>query len=185
MTAIQPTTSATSFNALQTNTLGKIDKRLTHLTELEKSVDANTSLSADMKTQLDQKLQDELSGLQSLRQHVSSDTTAADVKADAKSMVVDYRVYKVMTPQVHLAEKFAKVEQRYDKLETRANAEASPSADALAALANAKSAFDGQNAALLQLTPQDYTADMFTQFKQAVQSANGDLNQAAQILHHA
>jgi hypothetical protein len=185
LTAIPATTSATNFTALQTDTLGKIDKRLAHLAKLEQSVEASKSLSDTDKATLEQKLQGEVSGLQGLRQHVSSDTTAKDVKADAKSMVDDYRVYKVMTPQVHMSEQLAHTEQRYGKLETKVNAEQNPSADALAALANAKSAFDGQNAALLQLTPQDYSADMFSRFQQAVQSANSDLDTAAQIVHHA
>ena len=31
----------------------------------------------------------------------------------------------------------------------------------------------------------DYSADMFSRFQQAVQSANSDLDTAAQIVHHA
>ncbi len=188
MTAIPATASATNrttVGGLQTDVLAKLDGRLDRLAKLEQSVQSSSSLSAAEKDSLVQQLQQEESGLQGLRQHVTNDTTAHDVRADAKSMVVDYRVYKVMTPKVRLAEKLAGAEQRYDKLESKVAARQDPPAGAVSALAAAKDAFDGQSAQLLAVTPHDYSPDLFSRFESAVQAANSNLETAAQVLHHA
>ncbi len=44
----------------------------------------------------------ELPGIQGLLTHVQQDTVCPELRADARTMVLDYRVYMVMTPQTHL-----------------------------------------------------------------------------------
>jgi hypothetical protein len=80
----------------------RIELRLTGLKNLRTTVDAATRLTAAHKTALTGILDHAQQGLTALNTKVTGETTAAGVKADAQSMVDDYRVFILIEPQVHL-----------------------------------------------------------------------------------
>lgn len=80
----------------------KIDARLAQLAQLQHQVDASKNLTDGDRSALGTILADEVTGLTALRSKVDRETTTAAVAADARSMIEDYRVYVVVTPQVHL-----------------------------------------------------------------------------------
>jgi hypothetical protein len=81
---------------------GGLSGRVSQLHTLTGAVAGAAALSASDAATLSTDLANELSGVTALEQKVPTDTTCADAIADAHAMVFDYRVYVVMTPQVHL-----------------------------------------------------------------------------------
>jgi hypothetical protein len=81
---------------------GLLKARVVRLERLTAQVGAARGVTAPDKAQLQSDLANELSGMQSLEQQVSGDTSCADLVANAETMVFYYRVYYVMTPQVEL-----------------------------------------------------------------------------------
>jgi hypothetical protein len=185
---VQPAgNSSTSLATLQADLLHKIDGRLRQLNKLESSVESDTTLSAADKAELEQELQHQITGLTDLRSHAANDTTEADLRADAHSMIVDYRVWKVMSPKVSTVESMDAAQHQLDTLEAQlqANPSATHATEAQQALDAATAALAGKHDALMGLMPHDYAQDMFTQFINAVNSANTDLTQASNFLAQA
>jgi Flp pilus assembly CpaF family ATPase len=185
MTAISSTHSpSTAFTAWQQRVEGKIGDRLDALTTMQQSLQANTSLSDADRQKLQSQISSDITGLQALQTKVAGDTTKSALQADTQSMIVDYRVYAVATPQVHLAEQMANQAQRIASLQARINSELHASnpdasanlADAQTQLNAAQSALQGKSDALLAVTPQDYSATLFNQYRGAVNSATAYLN---------
>ena len=80
----------------------KIDERLARLSLLHSKVDGGKRMTDSDRTTLDGILETDTSGLTALRIQVDAATDAKTLAGYAKSMVEDYRVYMVVTPQVHL-----------------------------------------------------------------------------------
>lgn len=74
--------------------------RLTRLQHIDADVGAATSLSAFASSTLQARLSTEESSINSLIAKVPTDTTRAQLQADRAAMVLDNRVYAVMSPQV-------------------------------------------------------------------------------------
>ena len=185
--AISPVRSSMTVSALQAATTAKIDKRLSRLNDLEQSLEANTTMSAAERQKLDDGLKQQVQGLTALRAKVGTETTKAALSADVHSMIVDYRVFKVDSPQVRLAERVGNEQHRLDGLEQRLAAAGSSggaqasTVDTTAvstALNAAKADLDGQADALGALTPHDYQDAMFSKFVAAVNDANSQLGSA-------
>jgi hypothetical protein len=77
--------------------------RVQQLQRDQQSVTGSTLLTPSDRATLTTDLANELAGITALSTKVPSDATCAAVLVDARSMVTDYRVYLVMTPQVHLS----------------------------------------------------------------------------------
>jgi hypothetical protein len=80
----------------------RIDARLKTLAVLKSAVGAATHLTSAHRSTLDGLLASDTSGLTALRGKVAGETTVAAVRADERSMVVDYRVYLLVVPKVRL-----------------------------------------------------------------------------------
>jgi hypothetical protein len=80
----------------------QLSDRVGQLGTLTQEVDANADLTPSDRSTLSSLLGNELPGIQTLQTQVSAATTCGAVLADAKAMVDNFRVYVVMTPQVHL-----------------------------------------------------------------------------------
>jgi precorrin-3B methylase len=65
-------------------------------------VSASRAVTASDKAELQSDLSTDLTAMQELQQEVPSDATCAALVANAETMVYDYRVYLVMTPQADL-----------------------------------------------------------------------------------
>ncbi len=97
-----PTCSPAALNAARTNALAALTRRVKRLHDLSAAVGASTGLTTADRSTLTTDIGNDLGGITALQQKVPSDTTCADVAADAQAMVVDYRVFVVMSPQAHL-----------------------------------------------------------------------------------
>ena len=184
MTGIAPTQSSpVSLATLQQTVATKISQRLTELSTLNQSLQTNTSLSATDRQQLQTEISNDVTGLQALQTKVAGETSASGVRADAHSMVVDYRVFAVEAPKVRFAERTANQEQRISNLQAKINDVQGQGTSATANLADAQTelnaaqtALQGKSDAVLALTPQDYTSGLFNQYHNATASAEAYLS---------
>ena len=82
--------------------MGRIDLRLAALRRMDQRIDACKHLTDAHSSTLSGFVDNARDGLTNLRTKVASETTVEAVRADAKSMVNDYRVFLLRGPQVHL-----------------------------------------------------------------------------------
>jgi hypothetical protein len=101
----------------------QIDGRLAALRALSTAVHDAAHLTASHKSTLSDLIAADTSGLTALRGTVAGETTVAAVRADAKKMVDDYRIYLLVVPKVHLTDALdieaaavGPLQQVYDKL---------------------------------------------------------------------
>jgi hypothetical protein len=92
--------SFATAKAVVENDLALRQQRLTNLTA---EVAAATDLTSADKATLSSSIASDTSGIDALVAKVPGDTTWAELRADAKAVVQDYRVFVVMSPQAHLA----------------------------------------------------------------------------------
>ncbi len=173
--AARPAPPAPDLTQRQAKVEKTITRRLATIGRLESGVTASTTLSADQKTALMAKLTSASDGLTALKDKISTDTSKATLKADAAAVFTDFRVYKVLAPQVNGAEKItamqaqmAQFQERLAAGQTAVNAatpgEAATTAgtlltDAGTHLTGATTALDGKLDALMALTPSAYNSD--------------------------
>jgi hypothetical protein len=91
-----------SLDAAKAAVAKRVELRLTSLKNLRTTVDGAARLTAAHKSALTGIIDHAQQGLTALATKVTAETTAAGVKADAQSMVDDYRVFVLVEPQVHL-----------------------------------------------------------------------------------
>jgi hypothetical protein len=89
------------LDAAKNAVAARIDKRLDALKRFESTLNAKQLQSAHKAT-LAKLIADQRTGLTALRTKVQGETTAAGLKADAQSMVHDYRVFLLTGPKVRL-----------------------------------------------------------------------------------
>jgi hypothetical protein len=80
-----------------------LTKRVSQLSSLSSEVNTSVFLTASDRATLGTDVANELAGIRTLQAKVPNDATCAQVGADGQAMVIDFRVYVVMTPQVHLS----------------------------------------------------------------------------------
>jgi hypothetical protein len=99
-----PRCTPASFSAAQQVVEADLSGRVTQLDALSSGVDntANHLAAGDRQTLGNAITQVELPGIQTLQSQVQQVTTCVGLRAVARSMVFNYRVYVVMTPQTHL-----------------------------------------------------------------------------------
>ncbi len=97
------TENATTFNTAKQFVEHELSLRQQRLSNLTSEVGKASDLTSADRATLTSDLASETAGIDALVAKVPNDTTWAVLKADATSMVVDYRVFVVMSPQVHLA----------------------------------------------------------------------------------
>jgi hypothetical protein len=94
--------STASLDATKKVVTARIDLRLAALNKFSVALGQAKEVSSDHRSTLTALLKDQTSGLTTLRGKVSGETTAAAVKADAKSMVDNFRVFILTGPKVRL-----------------------------------------------------------------------------------
>ncbi|BFU46882.1 hypothetical protein [Krasilnikovia sp. MM14-A1004] len=80
----------------------RIDKRLAALQRFDATLGKHGKVQAGHRATLDKLIDDQRAGLTALRTKVAGENTAAAVKADAQSMVNDFRVFILTGPKVRL-----------------------------------------------------------------------------------
>jgi len=181
--------------------------RVTQLDLLVARVNSATSLAASDKSGLLADLsQTEVPGIQALQTRVPATTTCLALRQDAHSMVYDYRVYLVMTPQTDLVmanDAAIHAEGVLSNLETVISGGIQYDAQHGTAVAGAEAAFadyqakvtaaqgltSGQSAIVLAQSPPGYpgTKVVFVEARTNLTNAVHDLHAArqdlAQIIH--
>lgn len=94
--------TAANLAAVQGDVSQGLANRVTQLSALGATVGGAGDLTAGDRSTLGSDLASELAGIQALQAKLPTDTTCASVVTDGRAMVVNFRVYVVMTPQVHL-----------------------------------------------------------------------------------
>lgn len=81
---------------------GALQLRAQELSSLETDVSNETSLPAGVRNNLSNDLTTAANGVAGLTTSVQKDTTLAALRSDASAMVLTYRVFSVVEPEVHL-----------------------------------------------------------------------------------
>lgn len=168
-----------------------LEARTKTLSRLSASVANNKHLTASDRTALQNRLSPEISGIGQLLQTVESatphNTTIAQLRADARTMIDQYRVYAVMAPQVRLTEgadtetfaelRLSNAEARIDAaIQKHKNPPTAVGAynDLVTQVSRATSATgEADIPAVLEVTPSGYPGDAG-----ALKAARNDLAQA-------
>jgi hypothetical protein len=98
----QPRCTPADLPAAKVYVEGLLKERVVTLEALTARVSASRGVTAPDKAELQADLSKDHSAMQVLQQQVPSDATCAALVANAETMVFDYRVYLVMTPQADL-----------------------------------------------------------------------------------
>jgi hypothetical protein len=101
-TAARAETKERPLAKVKTAVTARIDKRLAALQRFDATLGKATRVEAGHRATLDKLIDDQTAGLTTLRTKVAGETTAAAVKADAQSMVNDFRVFILTGPKVRL-----------------------------------------------------------------------------------
>ncbi len=177
----------------------RIDLRLATLGALKIAINGATNLSSSDKSTLSALATSDTSGLQALRTKTNAETTVAGVRADAKSMIDDYRIYMLVVPKVRFtvaadAETavIAKLQAAHDKLAALATQlgaagknvapEQAALSDMASKLSAAKSSLNGLTAGLLAAQPSPDASAMqaaVAPVRSGVKAARADLKTAA------
>jgi hypothetical protein len=185
-------------DAVKAAVTNRINLRLTALQRDTTVIGAAKNLSPDHRTTLQNLVNQDTSGLTALKAKVAGETTLDALKADATSMVDDYRVFILVGPKVRLTRAgdaelavTAKLRTVHDKLaELVAKAKAAGTdtsaaeqelADMSAALDKAGTDTNGQVDALLAISPGPDGPGIQAKVaavRSALQSGRGDLKQA-------
>jgi hypothetical protein len=160
----------TGLDRLRAEVTHRIDLRLGALTRFDAHLTGARYLTDTHVTTLRNLVATERSGLTELRTTVAGESTLAALRADAKSMVQDYRVYLLVGRQVRLTgaadagqRAISRLSDAYDRLadklaqakEDGADTTAAEAnlAEGTAALARARADLDGQVEKLLAIKP--------------------------------
>ncbi|HXW33175.1 MAG TPA: hypothetical protein VEJ87_01260 [Acidimicrobiales bacterium] len=178
--ASSPNCSPSVFSTAQQRVENELEGRVSQLEDLTNRVNASSAVTSSDKATLLSKITGiELPGIEALQTEVRGETTCVALRADAHSMVFDYRVYLVMTPETDLVlatDRAAAIEARLVGLEStisgaiarlqatagNLNGAQDAYADFEARVSAAEGLTDGQSASLLVLTPQGYPANAST-----------------------
>ncbi|MBV9933735.1 MAG: hypothetical protein JO367_05485 [Actinobacteria bacterium] len=196
-TTTAPTTTPTSAPApaatprhefaAKTKAIAAIDKRLAWLDVLTGHVNNAKNLSADHKATLLDKIDADRRGLRSLRAQIVADDDGPTFRQHAQEIVTDYRVYLLLTPQVHMTIAADGMDVAYAKLETVADKLAAQGKDVTelrAKIDDAKAHADPVPGHVLPLEPHGYpTVDkpVLDQARTDLQTARADLKAAVAI----
>jgi hypothetical protein len=178
---------APDLAARQARAEGSITRRLATIGKLETGVTSSATLSEDQKSALMATLTAASQGLTALKGKISTDSSKATLKKDAASVLTDFRVYRLLVPQVSGAERLTAMQAQAAQFQQRltdgqsAVTAATPSdattaagtllSDAGAHLTGATTALEGRLEGLLALTPASYNSD--THVVDAYRSAMG------------
>jgi hypothetical protein len=80
----------------------EINRRFVSLTDLSSKISASKVMTSSDKTALQSEIVSTRSGLTSLKATIDAETSIPALRADIVKIAADYRVYLLVTPQVHL-----------------------------------------------------------------------------------
>jgi hypothetical protein len=156
--------AAKPLDAAKKAVTSRIDKRLTALKDFTAKLGQAERVQSGHRSTLTALIGGQTTGLTALRAKVGTETTAAAVKADAHSMINDYRVFALTGPKVRLTAAIDTELAVVDKLHDRKNVD-DAKLDAIA------KSLDGRVGALLAIKPGPDGDAIRTQVKTVRQAA--------------
>jgi DNA repair exonuclease SbcCD ATPase subunit len=188
---------ATRLTTLKTKGDAEITRRQGNLNTALNKIASLTSLSAGDKSALTTEVQNEISGLTTLKSKLDNETALDAARTDVQSIITDYRVYVLVLPVARLVEAIdqltnveAKLTTLQAKIQGAADKDQSAGKDVTSIQKNitdlqaqintAQNATTGLTAKLLALKPADYNADhtVLMQYRTSVGSAETALKAA-------
>ena len=153
----------------------EIGRRFTTITALTAKITASKVLTASDSAALQSEVASTKTGLTSLKTTIDSETSLPALRADITKIAVDYRVYLLVAPQVHLisaADGVITAQARFADMNTKLAARIAAAKAAGKNTTTAQTALDAMNAAvvtavglaqplpakLLPLTPAQYNS---------------------------
>jgi DNA repair exonuclease SbcCD ATPase subunit len=109
---------ATRLTNLKTRGDAEIARRLNSLNAALGKISSLTSLAAADKTALTTEVQNEISGLGTLKTKLDAETTLAAARTDVQSIITEYRVYLLVLPAARLVEAIDRLADVENKLTT-------------------------------------------------------------------
>jgi hypothetical protein len=109
------------LDKVKTVVTARIDKRLAALKRFDTTLGKAARVQSAHRATLARLIDDQTAGLTALRTKVAGETTAAAVKADAQSMVNDFRVFILTGPKVRLTAAIDAELAVVDKLDDRSD----------------------------------------------------------------
>jgi hypothetical protein len=196
--AAAPAYAADGLTEAKRVVTAQIDGRLAALRVMSAALSEAQRLTPAHKSTLTDLIASDRTGLNALKTKVAGETTVAAVRADAASMVNDYRIYLLVVPKVHLTHALdlesaaiGALRKVYDRLVAAVAAAKQAGkdvgdADAKLAdlgtqLAAAEAAITGKVDTLLAIKPgpdADAIRGALKPIRDAVHSTRGDLRQA-------
>jgi hypothetical protein len=194
-----------NLTTIQSRGAEEIIRRLKTLNTLQAKISSATHISSSDAAYLTAEVNAEISGLTALQTKLAADTTCATARADAESIINEYRVYLLVVPKVELIKTAddqqttdAKLASLSTKLQARITADKNEGKDVTSLqidlndmnnqTKNSLTLSSTVEAAVLPLQPSDYNTDHnilegdYTQLK----TAHGDLvtarNDASKIV---
>lgn len=173
--------------AAKTKAIAAIDKRLAWLDVLTGHVDNAKNLTADHKATLLDKIDADRMGLRALRAEIVADDDGPTFRQHAQEIVTDYRVYLLLTPQVHMTIVADAMDAAYAKLDAVADKLAARGKDVTqlrAKLEDAKAHADPVPGHVLPLEPHGYPSvdkPVLDQARTDLKTARADLHDAVAI----
>jgi hypothetical protein len=160
----------TALTRHQKQVTARIDLRLRALERLDALLDRKKHVTDAHRSTLGDLIDADVAGLTDLRTKVAGETTTEALKADAKSMINDYRIFILVRPKVRLtivadneAAAIDRLQKLHDKLadlvaKAKANGKQTDTAEAAltrmqASIDEAAKGLEGQVDALLALQP--------------------------------
>jgi len=175
----------------------EISRRLTTLNGLSGKITSSTKLTADDQASLSGEVNDEISGLTALKTKLDADTTVADARVDAQSIITGYRVYVFVGPKVGLIKTAddqqiaeSKLSALLPKLQSRVDAAKSAGKnvtsmqnglnDMSTQINNAQAISAGVESSLLGLQPSDFNTDhaVLSGYRDKLKTAQTDVKAA-------
>lgn len=177
----------------------EIDKRINTLNNLLDKMGLAKRLNDDDKSELSVQINDEIAGLETLRDKIEADSSLASLRADVQSIVKDYRVYKLIVPKARMliasdrilaaAEKFetsviARLENALNESKNRGDdvSELEEKLEELKGnIESAKINAQKANDLVSELTPDDYNSNpkVFEEPRELLKDGKEDLKDAA------
>jgi hypothetical protein len=175
----------------------EITRRLNTLNKLSAKINGAAKLTASDKASLNDEVNSETSSLTSLKAKLDADTTVSDARADAQSIVSDYRVYALVVPKVNLVRTAddqqvaegklsnlaAKLQTRISAAQTAGKKVTSLQSDlsAMNAKVSAAQAISSSvESAVINLQPSDYNSDhnVLSGYRNQLRTAQSDIQAA-------
>lgn len=186
-----------AFGAVQARCDAAIQQRFATLVVLTQRVNGAQHLTDADRAALSSQVQTTQSGLTTLKAQIDGDTTPAELRTDCPKIVLDYRVYVLLAPKVHLvaaSDAALDAVSLFDQANTTlqsaiataqsrgrnpslVSAAQTAQSDMMAKVSDAQSQASPVPGALVPLTPGQYNSgtSALTSARTALTTARGDL----------